>query len=932
MGWLEDLAKESSHQSLGKLARAAVESTDWPAEEARNARSVENQLRALDQKLRRGQVWLTNRPKVREILADLLNMSPEGLDPGGLDDEVPAEPRFYFHDLPDARPIDLRTEPLFAGIPREVLEPEKWGLTWWFAQSGAGRTVVGQWLKARRKAAFLKATRWSEVAGSIPAEGCVYVELAQSEPGDALRRPADLKGRKICVAAPFFPAPIEEVLAVVGRIQKREQERREREERGDESEEEDDPEFDWDWDIVKTPHAEEWAEALIRWIGERIPPGGGFDADEAVGFLSSGTWPQLLHTPGDYFGLCGLMERYGAKRFLEMSTDRIASTYLEGRAERPDLRSGMVWGGEDLWRVVQGVTEGVIVHSPREDGFLKESSLAEWLPDDSLPPGQVLDSARILELTPEEFARYKERAIRSPRSAVQELTRLRILEPVGEGLVEMHPKWLAFFATLKAISKLIEEPGRGLGKAFLQPSRAGWLVEFLLHALGGEETAEDVDGEEDEGSEEDEDESSEDIDSEEDEEDKYIGDAIRSLDPADSASIALVEAWFMVLGLALLDPDYEVSVATLKLLWDTEMRLAVSYDAIEFAAQPRALTISDPRGRLFDPWEIACFSISERLLAAGHAVEPSPLVPWNAASEPHVGVTLIWSGCRLPLRFQDPPAKTLPQYTIPAFRLARRLYRHSEHAQRWLSPEVKALFGGIDAVKAAARVRWTSFSWWKWLDVMVPLAADDGVGEAEIFAAIWRGAKDPAKLKVEVERLDDACQERFWAALPPVLIPERFHALVGEEEGLPWERLSDAQWEGVLQTWRRHRGKRHGIEHVPREVARRVVAEELGGNEPRVVWAVLWDRFPDLCLEATVDALLLPDPVFRYGRIEWSTPEDRVEAVILALRRRAGVTLQAQATRGFVAVWAHSGVLGRGPGWKAAWELLMEVQPVGRSV
>src|SRR6187402_1652941 len=122
MGWLRDLMQQAPTpvRSLGDLSRAALRSGDWPSDTRMQARS----LAALLSKLDRNQEldWLGDRPGAQVALAKAL---------GAPLDDVRAHLQRRQSDsssqllrlraLPAARGLALTEEPLFPGIPSEVL-------------------------------------------------------------------------------------------------------------------------------------------------------------------------------------------------------------------------------------------------------------------------------------------------------------------------------------------------------------------------------------------------------------------------------------------------------------------------------------------------------------------------------------------------------------------------------------------------------------------------------------------------------------------------------------------------------------------------------------------------------------------------------------------------------------------------------------------
>src|SRR5215217_3485508 len=176
MGWLRDLMHQAPTpvRSLGDLSRVALRSGDWPADTKMQARS----LAALFSKIDRDQEldWLGDRPGAQVALAKALGASLDDIRTRVQRRQEGAPGQVLrLRSLPAARALSLLEEPLFPGIPAEVLEPATFAGVYWVAASGAGRTLVGRWLEARGLARFIRAETWLEALALMPAHGAVFL-------------------------------------------------------------------------------------------------------------------------------------------------------------------------------------------------------------------------------------------------------------------------------------------------------------------------------------------------------------------------------------------------------------------------------------------------------------------------------------------------------------------------------------------------------------------------------------------------------------------------------------------------------------------------------------------------------------------------------------------------------------------------------------
>lgn len=290
MGWLRDLMQQAPTpmRSLGDLSRSALRSGDWPGDTKMQERS----LAALFSKLDRDQEldWLGDRPGAQVALAKALGASLDDIRARVRRRQEGAPGQVLrLRSLPAARALSLLEEPLFPGIPGEVLEPATFDGVYWVAPSGAGRSLVGRWLEARGLARFIRAATWREAEAEMPVHGAVFVEL---EAPDAVPAPVVAAGVRLCIAAPLLPqAP-------------------------------------HGFRVVHTPEPEQYLRALVAWVAERTPKDGRFEPERVLAWLTAQPLERgIIDGPGAALGLCGLADELGGRALtedLEQSVRRYA--------------------------------------------------------------------------------------------------------------------------------------------------------------------------------------------------------------------------------------------------------------------------------------------------------------------------------------------------------------------------------------------------------------------------------------------------------------------------------------------------------------------------------------------------------------------------------------------------------------------------------
>ena len=186
----------------GELARRVLAHPEWPADTQPRARSLAALFSKLDRRIELE--WLGDRDAAQRALALVLGCPLETVRRAVAPEAETAPGRIRFFDLPYARPFDLRDEPLPPGIPELVRNPASWERVWWRAPSGSGRSLTGQWLRARGLARFVSARRLEDVLGRLGGSGPMFLELELLDAPELLAQLGLSVGDEILIGSSRF--------------------------------------------------------------------------------------------------------------------------------------------------------------------------------------------------------------------------------------------------------------------------------------------------------------------------------------------------------------------------------------------------------------------------------------------------------------------------------------------------------------------------------------------------------------------------------------------------------------------------------------------------------------------------------------------------------------------------------------------------------
>jgi len=450
MGWLRDLMQQAPTPigSLGDLSRSALRSGDWPSDTKMQPRS----LAALFSKLDRDQEldWLGDRPGAQVAIAKALGASLDDIQARvRRRQEGPTGQLLRLRSLPAARALSLLEEPLFPGIPAEVLEPASFAHLYWLAPSGAGRTLVGRWLEARGLARFVRAATWSQARAKLPARGAVFVELEAPNDEPISLVPDELR---LCIAAAQAP-------------------------RGAQT-----------FRLVRTPEPETYLPALVAWVAERSPQDGRFEPERVLTWLSGEPLERgVIDGPGAALGLCGLADELGTRALTE-DLDQAVRRYAQAR--------------------FTASLDPEASHTPffRKNGYGALVALVRrLLAEDSQPWDAPRPRERWLQLVPEELQREAdldwlkmtlgsgpgalrsadlERAARkTPPGAfrvIRSFEQAGLLEATADDALKLAPRFVARSLLTEAVAALAAASPNEWGAALLEGSARREVEDYVV--------------------------------------------------------------------------------------------------------------------------------------------------------------------------------------------------------------------------------------------------------------------------------------------------------------------------------------------------------------------------------------------------------------------------------------------------------------------
>jgi hypothetical protein len=801
MGWLRDLMDQSDSgcRSYGELARAALESGEWPAE----SRMAERSLASIFSKLDRNQEadWLAERVGVQRVLSKVLGVPLDDLRAPG--SQVGGAPRgdlrrLRLTALRYARALDLADEPLCPGLPAVALKPGAYNSTFWRAPSGSGRSLVGRFLQARGLAHVIDASTFEEALAQLPDRGPVFIELHAQR---SLPLPNAPRG-ELCIAGDFEPR-------------------------------------NPTWQVYTSPPVETYLDELVDWVGARLPTDGRFDSALTRKWLREEMRESsILDGLGAALGLCGLADEHGVQTLRGKSPQKLAERFCRDRllATLDPEAAHAAWVKRNGYDVLVGLGHRLLADS--DAAWDEPRSLESWLElvplehqrdadldwmrlslsrvDSGIRPSDIEKAAR--KIPPGAF-----RIVRALQRAdlLREATSQAKTEPSPETRLTLGPRWFSNVLRADATRALVSGSTNDFGEALLRGHAASSVARELLERLSDRGSA-------------------------------FI-DGVLELEGGDSAGhIAAVEMTFRAAGVALL-AGAELSSDSLEALWDEVLEAR-----LEFPDQlpcPRIEYPNPESDALLTRgiWYLAAFSISSELgQRAGrrHAL----LRPWKAR-EAHPDLRQL---CAIIAR--DLPTNELDRrWVLRAFSLISRLRSEVGALGALDSPEVlerpsvilDEVMHGVLSWDTVAGIADSALG----LPALAALANERGVPFSSLASAIWEAWDDAQRPALGADFLatDSAHSSSFWPHIPADLL----EALLCDARAsdIPYESFGEPQWRAfvaALDTAPARAEDARAFSLAPDFVLLEALQR---GIDSRGLFESLWQRDPDRAGAELVQAL-----------------------------------------------------------------------------
>jgi len=743
MGWLRDLMDQSDSgcRSYGDLARAALESGDWPDESRMAERSLASIFSKLDRNLEAD--WLAERIGVQRVLSKVLGVPLDDVRAPGV--QVGGAPRgnlrrLRLTSLRYARALDLVDEPLCPGLPPVVLKPGAYDRIFWRAPSGSGRSLVGRFLQARGLAHVIEAATFDEALSHLPERGPVFIELhAQHVPlPDAPRG-------ELCIAGDFEPRNPA-------------------------------------WQVHTSPRIDTYLDELVDWVAARLPTDGRFDAALTRTWLRNEMWESgILDGLGAALGLCGLADEHGVQTLRGKSPQKLAERYCRDRliATLEPEAAHAAWLKRNGYDVLIGLGHRLLADS--DAAWDEPRSLESWLSlvplehqrdadldwmrlslsrvDSGIRPSDIEKAAR--KIPPGAF-----RIVRALQRAelLREATGQLPPHASPEARLTFGPRWFSNTLRADATRALVSGSTDDFGEALLRGHAAPSVARELVERLADRGSA-------------------------------FI-DGVLELEGGDSAGhIAAVEMTFRAAGVALLSGT-ELSADSLEALWDEVLEARLEFP--DRLPCPR-IEYPDPESDALlsrGLWYLAALSISAEL--GQRAGRRHPLLrPWKAR-EPHPELRAV---CAIIAR-DLPTNESERPWVLRAFSLISRLRSEVGALGSLDSPEVlerpsvilDEVMHGVLGWATVAGIADSVLG----LPALQFLASERGVPFSSVASAIWEAWDDAQRPAIGAHFLatDSMHASWFWPHIPADLLEALLCDVRASD--IPYETFGDVQWRAFI--------------------------------------------------------------------------------------------------------------------------------------
>ena len=401
------------------------------------------------------------------------------------DDEAEAH-IFRFDDLPDLRPIDLRSDsPFVLGLPN-------WFSNEWFGQlvpvwieapPGAGKSLAARWHAAQGTASVLRVARLIDAVERLP-DSPVVIDVEGAHPESDREALRTLRSRKqLLVLAPFSPPTDDD--DSTPKIKKRSLFPRAAL-----------APLQSGFSCHRWQPEKSWRATFLKWIADRQKLSDAW-TDRVLNWIDHlGPMGKLFDTPGALLPVLRIAGTESQKRFdaADFVKDWLSLTIAKSATDRSPCSLWLQAHGRELAEA--------LIEARLDDATLPWKgglSRAEWA---ALVPRRL--AARLagedvrqklkelVDVHPRRRAKEIEKTARlleepSPEEAIQYLVASRLLRSVGTDKLDIHPRWVAeLHAGACAFRVVKREPPATWGRWAVDEARRPH-VDAALDLLGADQ-------------------------------------------------------------------------------------------------------------------------------------------------------------------------------------------------------------------------------------------------------------------------------------------------------------------------------------------------------------------------------------------------------------------------------------------------------------
>ncbi len=926
MGRLEELAKDRGHNSLRAVAQTMRKSEHWPAKDKRSADTVANKLRDAD-KGKDVAWWISGAGRsLLPALADALQEDDEDDLIERLQNELSASmsesPAFWhFKMFPSLRAIDLRQEEPFPGVPPALLRTggPREARTWWVAPTGAGKTLVGQWLEARHGWTYLQAESWANV--ELPTQGRVFVELSSIAGLSAEVFKEIPTTIKLCIACPYlqFITTVDEnnddYEQLWGHRSKPAQEQKTPLVAA------------FGYNILYTSPANVWAHELLEWAARRVKPGGGFNRSEVHDLLFRDQMHTLFATPGELIGFLGIVDHVGLQESESQSTDvlRWIRVWMMAALERFGHPQHLAGVADLLKKRGPEILRDIEMERLRRDlgPVLSEAQWCELVPRGYVPELNREHLLSVVEKAgPDALTQLRTLLAPDPASVIDGLKMIGGLVESVAGRWSVKPAWIANAVHNVAIGSLYADAPDGLGALLLYKNTS----EHALHALINDVCNGNF---------------------------RSVEACLKAGEPSSPEQMVALDGVFRAIGIALMN-DISPPVEWVHKIWVWQMRHTFRH----YTSWPPIPILHIAEGNRADAtgisvWLFAAFSISRALTQAKIDIGRSALNPWGGlpedATERDICIEALSSIGRIG-RSDDNSAEQDPLELL-AYRLGAALFEQFgmllHRRSRLLDlqgPDVLVTLAsknqsdipgsnsdsflflpfGLHALEQACQRQRAN------LDDVLRWCWSHWMAQGDIWR--WPPFRWTERGEFGAKHKNAA---RIWQVARADALPITFYEQLGNAPRI-WPYLHETIWARWIDIWSRQDGGSHDgaaiFQALPEALALQAVRDGRVDPWSHGVRAVLWERMPAALLELVDELAPLPQkPHPRVpddgGPVAWlvyAAPAEHCAALVERARNWLAEPAKYPGVEGWVRRWLARVIEQRASGWREAYALIVD--------